>query len=114
MFSSSETTKWRETYNSVTRKEKKDKAESGTAIRSGGGKKGQKNDSTKGCMQEEDQKGSPDDMSCAGIFGSGYTKTVVMEHHKTNESRFSPIHHGISKPVAYPIDVSSAMQAKSG
>ena len=41
-------------------------------------------------MEEEDQKGLPDNMSCAGIFGSDSTKTVVMEHHQMNGSRVSP------------------------
>lgn len=27
------------------------------------------------------QRGLPEEMSCAGIFGSNDTKTVVMEHH---------------------------------
>ena len=48
-------------------------------------KKGQKIYSTKGC-EGEDQKGLPDGMSCAGIFGSCGTKTVVMAHHRVNGS----------------------------
>jgi len=31
-------------------------------------------------------EGLPDGMSCAGIFGSECTKTVVMEHHRMNGS----------------------------
>lgn len=42
--------------------------------------------------REEDQKGVPDDMSCAGIFGNDRTKTVVMEHHGMNGFRASPLH----------------------
>ena len=41
-------------------------------------------------MQEGDQKGVPDDMSCAGIFGNDITKTVVIEHHRTNGFRALP------------------------
>jgi len=52
-------------------------------------------------------------MSCAGIFGSGSTKTVVMEHHRINESRDSPIHH-TSNPVTEPTETVSDTWAKSG
>ena len=38
-------------------------------------------------VQEEDQKGLPDDMSCTGIFGRNSTKTVVMKHHRIYGSR---------------------------
>jgi hypothetical protein len=55
-------------------------------------------------IQEEDQKGLPDDMSCAGIFGSGSTKTVVIEHHRMNESGASPFYH-TSNPVMKPTEI---------
>lgn len=62
---------------------------------------------------EEDQKGLPDDMSCAGIFGSNSTKTVVMEHHRMNGSRSSPFYH-TPNPVTEPMVTSSDMRTKGG
>ena len=62
---------------------------------------------------EEDQKGLPDGMSCAGIFGSNSTKTVVMEHHRMNGYRASPFHH-TSNSVTEPMVTSSDMRIKSG
>ena len=49
-------------------------------------------------------EGLPDGMSCAGIFGSECTKTVVMDHHRMNgSSGSSPVHQQISEPVVKPI-----------
>ena len=57
----------------------------------------------------EDQKGLPDDMSCAGIFGIDSTKTVVIEHHKVNGPRLSPIVlHLKASHKAYKDSVSDA------
>ena len=65
-------------------------------------------------VEEGNQKGLPDGMSCAGIFGSDSTKTVVMEHHRMNGSRSSPSHQYASRPVTKAIEISSAIRTKSG
>lgn len=64
-------------------------------------------------VEEGDQKGLPDGMSCAGIFGSDSTKTVVMEHHRMNGSR-SPHLLTSTRPVTKAIEISSAIRTKSG
>ena len=53
-------------------------------------------------------------MSCAGIFGSGSTKTVVMEHHGMSGYKASPLHLYTLRLVTGPkyVDVISSIEEK--
>lgn len=60
-------------------------------------------------------EGLPDKMSCAGIFGSDVTKTVVIEHHKMNGFRSSPsdLRPRSSEPVTGPAGIMSDIWTKA-